>query len=171
MTHQYAIIATDWGYMGLLRSARGLRRTVLPLPAPEDVETALLSGIPDAEACPQLYGPLEGQIQDYFAGRHTVMDTGPELDLSWARPFTRTVLQACRSIPAGETRSYGQLAQTVGRPAAARAVGGALGRNPLPLVVPCHRVVGARGRLTGFTAPGGLDLKRRMLDLEAAGSA
>jgi len=84
--------------------------------------------------------------------------------------WRRTVYAAARAIPPGTTRSYGELARTIGRadPEAARDVGAALARNPFPILVPCHRVVAANGALHGFSAPGGLATKRRMLELEGA---
>ena len=82
--------------------------------------------------------------------------------------FRRAVSAATRDIPAGTTRSYGEVARAIGRPDGARDVGSALARNPFPIVVPCHRVVAANGALTGFSAPGGLQTKRRMLELEGA---
>ena len=82
--------------------------------------------------------------------------------------FRRAVYAATRDIPTGTTRSYGEVARAIGRPDGARDVGAALARNPFPIIVPCHRVVAANGALTGFSAPGGLDTKRRMLELEGA---
>ena len=82
--------------------------------------------------------------------------------------FRRGVYAATRDIPAGTTGSYGEVARSIGRPDSARDVGTALARNPFPIIVPCHRVVAANGALTGFSAPGGLDTKRRMLELEGA---
>ena len=80
----------------------------------------------------------------------------------------RAVYAATREIPPGTTRSYGEIARAIGRPNGAREVGAALARNPFPIIVPCHRVVAASGALTGFSAPGGLATKRRMLELEGA---
>ena len=82
--------------------------------------------------------------------------------------FRRAVYAATREIPAGTTWSYGEVARAIGRPDGARDVGTALARNPFPIIVPCHRVVAANGALTGFSAPGGLATKRRMLELEGA---
>jgi methylated-DNA-[protein]-cysteine S-methyltransferase len=82
--------------------------------------------------------------------------------------FRRAVYAATRDIAAGGTRSYGEVARAIGRPDGARDVGAALARNPFPIIVPCHRVIAANGALTGFSAPGGLDTKRRMLELEGA---
>lgn len=103
------------------------------------------------------------QLGEYFAGERTAFDLPLKLD---GTPFQRAVWAALREIPYGETTTYGELARRLGRPAASRAVGMANGRNPVGVIVPCHRVVGAAGDLTGYG--GGLDRKRRLLDLERA---
>ena len=90
------------------------------------------------------------------------------LDQRGLDAFRRAVYAATREIAPGTTRSYGGVARSIGCPDAARDVGAALGRNPFPIVVPCHRVVAANGALTGFSAPGGLATKRRMLEIEGA---
>lgn len=101
------------------------------------------------------------QLTEYFAGERR----GFDLPLAPAgTDFQRAVWAALAAIPYGEVRSYRDIARAIGRPAAVRAVGAANGRNPLPIVVPCHRVVGSDGSLTGFA--GGLDIKRRLLHLE-----
>jgi len=101
------------------------------------------------------------QLDAYFAGRLHRFDLAlaPE-----GTPFQREVWSALTTIPYGETVSYGELARHLGRPVASRAVGAANGRNPIPIIIPCHRVVGADGSLTGFG--GGLAIKRRLLELE-----
>jgi methylated-DNA-[protein]-cysteine S-methyltransferase len=101
------------------------------------------------------------QLTDYFAGRLRVF-TVP-LDFR-GTPFQQSIWAALCDIPFGETRSYGDIARAVGRPTASRAVGTANGRNPISIIAPCHRVVGASGALTGFA--GGLDTKRWLLDFE-----
>ncbi len=107
-------------------------------------------------------------LEAYFTG-HASVPPGPWV---WAfSPFRRAVYQAARAIPRGETRTYGQIAAAIGKPRAARAVGQALARNPIPLVVPCHRVVAANGDLRGFSAPGGTALKARLLAWERATQA
>jgi methylated-DNA-[protein]-cysteine S-methyltransferase len=83
-------------------------------------------------------------------------------------PFRRRVYAAAREIPPGSTATYGEIARAIGMPEGARDVGAALARNPLPIIVPCHRVIAANGTLHGFSAPGGLETKRRMLELEGA---
>lgn len=101
-------------------------------------------------------------LADYFAGRPPQL---PALDLQGSE-FQRRVWRALLEIPWGEVRSYGELAASLGMPGAARAVGAANGRNPVAILVPCHRVVGAGGRLGGYS--GGLDVKRKLLAHEAA---
>jgi methylated-DNA-[protein]-cysteine S-methyltransferase len=104
------------------------------------------------------------QLAEYFAGERR------EFDLALApegTPFERAVWAELAKIPFGETRSYGEIAEVLGRPGAARAVGRANGANPIPIVVPCHRVIGSDGSLTGFG--GGLDVKSRLLELEGGG--
>lgn len=103
------------------------------------------------------------QLLAYFAGQRTAFDL--PLDLSTGTPFQRAVWQALLAIEAGHTLSYGALAQRLNAPSAVRAVAAAVGRNPLSIVVPCHRVLGARGELTGYA--GGLPRKQALLQLEA----
>ncbi len=104
---------------------------------------------------------LRRQLAEYFAGerRDFELRLAPE-----GTPFERSVWDELRKIPFGETRSYGEIAQAIGRPSAARAVGRANGANPIPIVVPCHRVIGSDGSLTGFG--GGLEAKSRLLEIE-----
>ncbi len=104
------------------------------------------------------------ELEAYFTGRLTTFSVplAPR-----GTPFQLTVWSALTTIPYGETRSYRDLAESVGRPAAVRAVGAANGRNPIPIFIPCHRVIGSDGRLVGFG--GGLETKRRLLDLEQGG--
>lgn len=113
---------------------------------------------------PRAFGDVVAQLEEYFAGTRTTFDLV-------LRPtgtvFQRRVWDALSRIPYGETRTYGEIAEAIGQPGAARAVGLANGRNPIAIVVPCHRVIGADGSLTGYG--GGLDVKRALLDLERAG--
>ncbi|MER5912936.1 methylated-DNA--[protein]-cysteine S-methyltransferase [Streptomyces sp. NPDC001982] len=108
-----------------------------------------------------LFGAAEDQLTAYFAGE--LKEFTLELRLH-GTPFQRTVWEQLTRIPYGETRTYGELADALGNPNASRAVGLANGRNPVGIIVPCHRVVGSDGSLTGYG--GGLDRKRRLLDFE-----
>jgi methylated-DNA-[protein]-cysteine S-methyltransferase len=103
--------------------------------------------------------PAARELREYFAG--TLTEFTVPVDLSATTPFTRKVLAALRKVPQGRTTSYGEIARRVGRPGAARAVGRAVGSNPVPVVVPCHRVLAADGGLGGFSL--GLPLKRALL--------
>jgi len=107
------------------------------------------------------------QLDEYFAGERREFDL--PVDLRPAREFGRTVLEELARVPYGEVTTYGALATKAGRPRAARAVGTVMNRNPVPIVLPCHRVVGSTGSLVGYA--GGLDRKRTLLELEGALSA
>lgn len=111
------------------------------------------------------FSPVVAQLHEYFHEGRTTFDLAIELR---GTSFQVAVWEQLRAIPYGETISYGELAQRVGRPSAVRAVGATNGRNPIPVVVPCHRVIGADGSLTGFG--GGLPIKRALLDLELSPS-
>jgi methylated-DNA-[protein]-cysteine S-methyltransferase len=123
----------------------------------------------DGAALPEFVGEATDGIRAVMAGEARDLRNVP-LDERAVDPWRRQVYAATREIRAGTTRSYGEVARAVGRVdhEAARDVGAALARNPYPIIVPCHRVVAANGALTGFSGPGGLATKRRMLELEGA---
>lgn len=118
------------------------------------------------DEAPQRLPLLEERLRDYFATGQLVWEL-EWLDWSNIPPFHRKVLEQCAQIPAGQTLTYSELAARAGSRRAARAVGSAMARNRWPLIIPCHRVVGADGRLTGYSGTGGIETKRRLLDLEA----
>ncbi len=109
---------------------------------------------------------IAGQLEDYFAGKRTAFDL--PLDLSRVTTFQYHVLRTTQTIPAGTMWTYGQVAKAIGKPKASRAVGQALGRNPVPIVVPCHRVVASNGQLGGYSGGGGVESKKLLLRLENA---
>jgi methylated-DNA-[protein]-cysteine S-methyltransferase len=162
MLHQ-TTMATPIGELVLVTSDRGLREIHLPLGA----RPARLRD--DGSETPVL-AETRRQLDEYFRGERRDFDLPLDVDGS---PFQREVWDALVRIPYGVTESYGQLARRVGRPGAARAVGGANGRNPLPIVVPCHRVIGASGALTGYGGPSqeGIAMKRWLIDHETAAVA
>jgi methylated-DNA-[protein]-cysteine S-methyltransferase len=112
-------------------------------------------------------GHVISRIQALLAGGHDDL-RDVEVDLSGMAPFQRQVYEFVRTIPPSQAMTYGQVAEAVGAPGGAQAVGQAMGHNPVPIVVPCHRVVAAHRRLGGFSAPGGATTKRRMLTIEGA---
>ncbi|MFF9867712.1 methylated-DNA--[protein]-cysteine S-methyltransferase [Streptomyces sp. NPDC013953] len=144
------LVATDGVLSGLYMTAQRHR------PAEETF------GHPD----PRPFGEAVRQLDAYFAGELTVFDLPLHLA---GTPFQRGVWQMLRTIPYGETRTYGELAEALGRPGASRAVGLANGKNPIGIIVPCHRVIGASGSLTGYG--GGLDRKQRLLTFESGARA
>jgi len=161
----YSTIPTDWGFAAIIWSERGLCGVVLPERTEDAVRRRVRRQWPDAVGEPSVAPSLRRRLREYFAGKPVAFDC--PIDLRALTPFQRQVLRTCRRIGYGQVTTYGNLARTIGRPRAARAIGGALARNPVPLVVPCHRVIAGSGGLCGFSAPGGLDMKRRMLEHEA----
>jgi methylated-DNA-[protein]-cysteine S-methyltransferase len=120
---------------------------------------------PTADKPPRAVEQAIGRIQSYLAGER-VDFAGVALDLTGMGAFHRKIYEAARRIRWGQTATYGELAQQAGAPGAARAVGQALGRNPLPIIIPCHRILAAGGKVGGFSAFGGPSTKQRLLALE-----
>jgi methylated-DNA-[protein]-cysteine S-methyltransferase len=162
---KYTIFNTAWGYFGLVASEKGLIRTVLPCPTRKIVERHLLARLDNPQFDKNLLKPLQKQIIAYFEGKPAKFNT--PLVLNILPPFARKVLAACRKIPSGKTVSYSQLAGMIGKPRASRAVGSALARNPIPLIIPCHRVIHSDGSLGNFSAPGGTGIKKKLIILES----
>ncbi len=163
-----AVCETAFGWVGIAWSVRGLVAVTLPQPARADA----LDGLP-REAGPVPVPPagldlvaLSDKLQRYFLGDEIIFDE--PLDPTVGTEFRQKVWAITRAIPRGQTRSYGEIARMAGSPGAARAVGQAMASNPWPPIVPCHRVVGHAGGLTGFG--GGLEMKRQMLLMEGATS-
>jgi len=158
------IFNTDMGWVGILGSAKGLLRTTLPHPSAHEIHQLLGDSINQASRSPRLFQDLIRRLKLYFGGHR--VNFPDRLDLSGATDFQRAVWETTRLIPYGETRSYAWVAEQIEKPRALRAVGQALGRNPLPIIVPCHRVVASNGKLGGFT--GGIEVKKRLLHLEGS---
>jgi len=167
---RYTIFKTKWGHFGLAGTECGLLRSCLPLPEYERVKLQLLKGLEDARLERDFFKTLQERITAYFAGAYVNFDRDIPIMLHGLSGFACSVLDACRDIRFGERISYGRLAERIGRAGAARAVGGVLAKNPLPLVIACHRVTYANGKIGGFSAVGAVTLKRRMLELEQSQS-
>jgi len=160
---EFAIVDTKAGSFGFVAHDRQLVATYLP-DKKDRVKKRVRREWPDAKENSSLMPGFRKRVSDYFSGKQTSFDV--RLDLSDVPPFRRKVLEQCRRIPYGKTASYQDLARAAGNVNAARAVGSAMAHNPLPLVVPCHRVLRADGSIGGFSSPSGVAEKKRMLRLE-----
>ncbi len=159
----YVTFQTTLGYVGILASEKGLLGATLPQPSPTDAHRQLGKGVENASFAPDKMSGLMERLKSYFNGEK--ISFPDMLDLSDATPFRAAVWKQTQLIPYGETRSYQWVAKKVGKPGGARAVGQAVGANPLLIVVPCHRVIASDGGLGGFG--GGLEMKKRLLAMEA----
>jgi methylated-DNA-[protein]-cysteine S-methyltransferase len=166
---EFALFDTAIGICGIAWSEQGISDVLLPGRSPAQTRAMLANRYqPEAEAEPPaavastvaaIVRLLDGEPQDL---------TGAELDLTGVPEFNRQVYAVARTITAGSTLCYGDIAVRIGQPGAARAVGRALGDNPCPIVIPCHRVLAADGSMHGFSGYGGIATKRRMLQIEGA---
>jgi len=167
MTISFALFDTPIGSCAIAWSSRGVAGVQLPEMSVRMTRNRMLQRFPGVrEAKPP---PEMAQIRDALALhlRGTPSDLASiQLDMDLLPPFHRHVYEAARAIPWGATATYGALAMAMGTGGAARAVGQALARNPFPIIVPCHRVVAAGGRIGGFSANGSVSLKRRLLAIE-----
>ena len=164
-----ALFATPIGECGIAWSTRGICAVQLPESTPAATRARLQQRLPQAssDAPPPPVRRAMAAIVRLLKGK--TRELGPlAIDYGHASEFHRRVCEAARAIPAGQTLTYGELAARLGKPGAARAVGGVMARNSLPIIVPCHRVLAAGGRPGGFSAPGGVTTKLRMLRLEGA---
>lgn len=162
MTYSYKWVESPVGQLKLVASANGLAAVLWEKDKPNRVKLHPL--IEDASH--PILVETERQLAEYFHGKRTTFSV--PLDFT-GTPFQKQVWQALLTIPFGATRSYGQIAEQIGKPSASRAVGGANGKNPISIIAPCHRVIGSTGKLTGFA--GGLDIKEKLLLLEAQAGA
>ena len=160
-----SIFKTTWGWFGVLASEAGLRRTCLPMAGRQDVEAFFSADSTETPRPDRVVDPGVELIRAYFQGIRVDFLEVP-VDLNGFSPFERRVLDVLRSVGYGQTVSYTDLAALAGRPKAVRAVANAVAKNPLPLIIPCHRVLRKDGSLGGFSAPGGVMIKKRLLALE-----
>jgi methylated-DNA-[protein]-cysteine S-methyltransferase len=166
---EFTIFDTAVGPCGIAWTADGVVGVQLPERHERATRARVLRRYPDARESPppdwiqqvidQVVGLLRGEKSDLSA---------VALNMEGVLPFNQSVYALARTIPAGATLSYGEIAARLGNPAAAREVGEALGQNPFPLIVPCHRVLAAGGKVGGFSAAGGVTTKLRLLDIEGA---
>lgn len=164
----YHLFETAAGFVALGWNNAGISALRLPAASEDEAARALLRRIPDAvrtEPPPQVRGVVDAVVR-YFSGERIDFSATP-IDMGEQDPFFEQVYALVRKLEWGETTTYGAVAKALGAgPEYAREVGQAMARNPLPLIVPCHRVTGAGGKIGGFSAPGGSMSKARMLELE-----
>lgn len=160
----FHIVETEVGFVGIVVSEDGLRYTTLPRKTRDEamMDVSTLGAMHEASATN--VSRIANDIRTLATGR--AVDMTRYVDWDGITPFRRAVLEQTMAIPMGETRTYADLAAGAGSPRAARAVGRVMATNPLPFVIPCHRVVGSNGTLHGYG--GGLELKERLLKVEGA---
>jgi methylated-DNA-[protein]-cysteine S-methyltransferase len=167
-THHYLVFETASGFCGIAWNSVGITSFRLPTKSADAAERGLRRRAPGAEpgAPTPAVAEAVAAVKRYFEGEATNF-SGFELDLGEQEAFFRQVYAAARRVGWGHTTTYGALTKEVGAgPEAARDVGQAMARNPVPLIIPCHRVLAAGGKIGGFSAPGGSAAKIRMLELE-----
>ncbi|MBI4835354.1 MAG: methylated-DNA--[protein]-cysteine S-methyltransferase [Planctomycetes bacterium] len=163
----YCIFKTPRGWAGVVTSASGVKMIVLPAENKRKILDKIRRSCPEAEK--RITGELRkaaGLVRKYFEGCLKKFDL--KIDLAGCSGFEKKVYQALRKIPYGAITTYGKLAENIGMPYAARAVGNAMAKNPLPLVIPCHRVIKSNGSIGRFSALSGVGLKKHLLDLEGS---
>lgn len=169
MAGHFAIFDTLLGNCAMAWTTQGIAGLQLPEADEAALRAAVArkhAGFTETTPTAAVKAAIRG-IRDLLSGKRPAL-AGITLDMSGIPPFHRQVYDEARRILPGQTRSYGELAQTLGKAGAARAVGQALGANPFALIVPCHRVLAADGRLNGFSAHGGIRTKQRLLEIEGA---
>ena len=160
----YDVIDSELGPLLAAVTDRGLARITYDADPEQELERLARVAGPRVLRAPRALDPTRRELDDYFAGRRRMFDL--ELDLRGQAPFAIAVLAELAKVPYGRTATYGELAARAGNARAARAVGMVMNRNPIPIVLPCHRIVGASGSLVGYG--GGLERKEKLLRLEGA---
>ena len=169
----YDVFHVSLGWCAAARGGKGVCAFVLPVHSEQIAEEEILAstaqliqpGAPASRRAPSALRRLAAAAARYFDGEAVRFDEFP-VDLSSGTPFQRRIWSVIGRIPYGQVRTYRWIGMEIGRPAAVRAIGQAVGANPVPLLIPCHRVVGSDGSLVGFSAEGGIGLKVKMLELE-----
>jgi methylated-DNA-[protein]-cysteine S-methyltransferase len=165
----FALFPTPIGDVGIAWSDAGLSGILIPEASSDETRRRMVERFPSATERPP--SPAIREAMDLIAAivsGERVDASAVALDMEGVPEFSRRVYEVTAAIPMGRTMTYGEIAARLGDAGASRAVGQALGRNPFPIVVPCHRVLAAGGRSGGFSAPGGVATKRRLLEIEGA---
>lgn len=171
MSLQACVFSTPLGWFGLAGRDGVVWRLTIGHRRADDAWTDLRHAFPEHSLVKADWFPkLKRRLEDFAVGRRMAFDD-IAVRVEHRTEFQQQVLAATRAVGFGETVSYGELAALVGRPNAARAVGSVMASNQVPIIIPCHRVLGSHGRLGGFSAPQGITLKQRLLELERSASA
>ena len=167
MSHQATVFSTSLGWFGLVGQKSCVWRLVMGHRTAADAWARLHRDFSDETLLESDWYPvLRKKLEDFASGRRVSFDK-IRVRTEHRTEFQQQVILATRAIGFGETLSYGELAARAGSPNAARAVGTVMANNDVPIIIPCHRVLASGGKIGGFSAPQGIDLKRRLLDLEA----
>ncbi|MCK5563881.1 MAG: MGMT family protein [Planctomycetes bacterium] len=165
MEFKYVIFEVEWGWFGLFGTENAVFRTSLPVSSSGRCQRELLKGIEKAKCDKAYFKSVQERVASYYRGIAVNFSDVP-VDILGLGEFTKRILTACRRIKPGETLTYGQIAVKAGSPKGVRAAGNALARNPLPLIIPCHRIIRANGTPGNFSGAGGKKMKEKMLFLE-----
>lgn len=168
LSTEFTFIHTDWGVVGIIARGALLVRLILPTRNEEQALSMIEKFDATASLQRNLLPDLQQDITDYFQEKPVHFKV--RLDLSYTNDFGRKILRVCEQIEYSQTWSYGQLASQSGHPRAARAVGKIMAQNQTPIILPCHRVIAADGRLGGYSAGEGVSFKEKLLKMEAAES-
>lgn len=165
----YRTLETQLGFCGFIASERGVRHVILPNRPLARVKREVASRAAQAVEDPGLLPDFTDDLDRYCAGEPVEFDV--EYDWAGATAHDIAVWRACARVGYGRTSTYGELAEAIGSPRGARAVGMAMKRNRCPIAIPCHRILASGGKLGGYSGTGGLDFKQRLLALERAAQA
>lgn len=160
----YTISTTRFGWVGIVGIEGKLKEIILPCRSKKEVSELLKKRYPEAKFSRTKLTKIVKALQLYFCGVRNKLSF--PVDLSGYSTFEKKVYQATKTVPYGEVRTYGWLAWKIGRPKAVRAVGNALAKNPVPLVIPCHRIIRSNGTIGKFSRAGPPELKSKLIELE-----
>ncbi len=166
MNYRYSIFETSWGYFGLIGTGKAVLRTSLPVKSRCLAKETLLRDLSVTGISQGSFPYVEKLVTDYYNGIKTDFSQ-VIVKFNGISEFAKDILTACQKVGYGQTISYGELANLSNRKNAARAVGNALAKNQIPLIIPCHRIIKADGQIGGFTAAQGIKEKQKMLKLES----
>jgi len=169
---EYGLIKTNIGWCGIVCSDRGVSNIIIGVGSRKRARALILKKFSASNLLPKkstsgFASRVLLKIKKYASGARMGFSS-IKLYTAHLTCFERDVFRAVMAIPYGKTMSYQDVAKNIGSPKASRAVGRALARNPLPIIIPCHRVIGANGELRGFSTPGGIDIKRKLLKMESS---